>query len=358
MFEKAEVDVNLNLTRESGGFGTVEVFDHVPEYVEFKKGINTMIYNPGRRNNYNYRVKFPLRGYYSVGPTNVRIADHFNIFYTDEEIQEKEPVTVFPRITGLKEFRLKSKRYIHFPGEFLMRQPGASTEFYSIRDYVKGDPFKKINWKVYARKRELMVNEFEKENICDTVLFMDARNISNVGTVLDNTLEKSVKLGLGVSNFLILHRNQIGVVVYNDQVNVLPPKPGMQQRDDILRFLTGIYSRGWAEFRVALYYARPFIKSKTTLIIITTLDYDQSFFSTMEELVALNHKIMIITPSSVDFEINAIEYDGPDEKIRLVRENRDNFILQLRGMGIDVIECGPEESVEEIVNRVSNELLR
>ncbi len=358
LFENNDLKIDLKIKKDRDGYGTVEVYDRIPEYCELKDGINNNIYNPSSVQAMKYRLRFPLRGYYSVGPTQVRIADHFNIFYDDRRMGEKEPISVYSRIHGLKEFKLQSKRYIHFPGELLSRQPGTSTEFYNIRDYIKGDPFKKINWKVFARKRELMVNEFEKENICDTVIFLDARSISNIGTVLDNSLETGVKLALGVGNFLILNRNQIGLVVYNDRVRVLPPKPGLQQRDDILRFLTGIYGRGWTEFNVALYHARPFIKSKTTVIIISNLEYDRSFLTTLKELIAYNHKIMIITPSAIDFEIKSASYTGPREKIDLIRGSRQNYLSQLRGLGADVIECMPDDSIEEIVNSASKEILR
>ena len=91
------------------------------------------------------------------------------------------------------------------------------------------------------------------------MVFLDARNICNIGTIKENTLENNIKLTLAVANFLILRRNQVGTVVYNDQVKVLPPKPGVRQRNEILRFLTGTYAKGWMQFNAALYYARPYI---------------------------------------------------------------------------------------------------
>ncbi|WP_455392835.1 DUF58 domain-containing protein [[Eubacterium] cellulosolvens] len=358
LFENNNLRVNLRIKKVRDGYGTIEVFDRITHYSKLTEGINNMVYNPTGLERLGYSLNFPLRGYYSVGPTKVRISDHFNYFYTDQELKEKQLISVFPRTPGLKDFKMKSKRYIHFPGDFLTRQPGTSTEFYNIRDYIKGDPFKKINWKVYARKRELMVNEYEKENICDTVIFLDARSFSNIGSIQDNALETGIKLTLGIVNYLLLHRNQLGLVVYNDQVRVLPPKYGISQRNEIIRFLTGIYARGWAGFNIALFHARPFIKSKTTVIIISNLEYDNSFLAAVQELAAFNHKIMIISPASMAYEIAASDYTGPTERLELNKLHRENFILHLRGMGIDVIECTPEDSIDEVVTRISREIVR
>lgn len=358
MFEDGELRAHLKIRKMRPGFGTVEVYDKIPEYADLKDGINNMIYNIPDHTNLHYRLKFPLRGYYSVGPTQVRTADHFNIFFKDQTIFDKDSISIYPRIAGLKELNFRSKKNIHFPGEFLTREPGSSTEFFNIRDYTKTDPFKKINWKVYARRRELMVNEYEKENICDTILFLDARSITNIGTIKVNTLEMNIKLALAISNFLILRRNQVGAVVYNDQVKVLPPKPGIRHRNEILRFLTGAYAKGWNEFSIALDYMRPYIRTKTTVMILSNLEYDPSFLSSVRELISLNNRVMVISPSPIDFELNAASYTPPPEKVDLVKLGRENFIAELRSFGVVVIDYLPEDTVENIMDRVSLELMR
>jgi uncharacterized protein (DUF58 family) len=223
---------------------------------------------------------------------------------------------------------------------------------------MKGDPFKKINWKVFARKRELMINEFEKENVCDAIMFIDARAISNIGTMKENTLEYNIKLALAVSHYLILHRNQVGLVVYNDRVQVLPPKTGLGHFNEILSLLTGVYARGWIDINSALYYVKSYLKTKTTLIIISNLDYDQSFLNSMQYLAASDYKIIIISPSPVDFEIKAAQYYGPMEKIELFKMSRKNFITELRKLGITIIDYKPEEDMESVIENLSKEILR
>ncbi len=358
LFENDDLQVDLKIDKVQQGFGTVEIFDRIPEYAELQEGINHMIYNPQESQTMEYSLQFPVRGYYSVGPTFARISDHFNIFYHDQVVHEKEPIAIFPHVAGLNEFKFTSKKNIHYPGEFLTPQAGASTEFYHIRDYIKGDPFKKINWKVYARKRELMVNEYEKENICDSLVFLDARNNTNIGSVVKNTLEYNVKLALAVSNFLIMHRNQVGVVVYNDEIKVLPPKPGIRHQNEILRLLTGVYAKGWTDLNIALQYAKPFMRSKTTLILISNLEYDQTFLSSVEWLSAFGYRVIIISPSAIRFELNFSEYAGPLSKFDLFRLGRENFIRELRNLGASVIEYSPEDPIDEILELFSKEILR
>lgn len=44
-----------------------------------------------------------------------------------------------------------------------IRRVGHHTEFEQIKEYVKGDDYRTINWKASARRHELMVNVYQDE---------------------------------------------------------------------------------------------------------------------------------------------------------------------------------------------------
>ncbi len=353
IFENNKVDVSLSIKPQHSGLGTVEIFDQIPEYSLISKGNNNMLYNPAKPKILEYSLKFPLRGFYGIGPTKIRARDYFQLFYDEKEVVDKKILAVFPNVGSLRSVKLRSDRYKHYPGEFLTPQPGASTEFYSIRDYQKGDPFKKINWKVSVKKRELMVNEYEKENICDVVVLLDARAVNAVGTPIDNALEFNIKVALSISEYLINNRNQIGLVVYGDRVDVLRPGSGRNQITKMLRMLTGTYPKGFVPINMAMHYAKPYIKSKTTILLFSNLKYDYSLLDTIMELYGYNYRIIIITPSSLKYE-QKITGDLYYHKFALAKIARENYINELRRCGASVLECSPEDDPEIIVNKLGS----
>ena len=148
IFEKNKINVSVSTKRNGSGSGIIELFDPIPNYSILTEGSNKMIYNISNPEKLDYQLEFPLRGFYGIGPTKVRARDYFLLYYDEKDVVDKEQMTVFPYVGSLKKVKIKANRYKHYPGDFLTPQPGASTEFYSIRDYQKGDPFKKINWKV------------------------------------------------------------------------------------------------------------------------------------------------------------------------------------------------------------------
>ena len=283
LFENAELSVNLKIDKVKHGFGTVEIFDRIPEYAKLQDGINHMIYNPQESQVLDYSLHFPVRGYYSVGPTYARISDHFNIFYHDHVVREKEPVAIFPHVAGLKEFKFMSKKNIHYPGEFLTPQAGASTEFYHIRNYIKGDSFKKINWKVYARKRELMVNEYEKENICDALIILDARLQTGIGSMTDNPLKYEIKAAMTLASALLNAGNRVAMVSFGDGCELLPPGYGHTQMETFRAILTRTQPKGNTTLWNAVYQATPYLYKRTTIIIVTTQDLDYTSINTITD---------------------------------------------------------------------------
>src|SRR6185369_7267557 len=61
--------------------------------------------------------------------------------------------------------------------------PGTGTELYELREHVSGDPFKRIAWKASARRGQLLVREFEREDRDVVWLVLDA-GLDRVGLAI------------------------------------------------------------------------------------------------------------------------------------------------------------------------------
>ena len=78
----------------------------------------------------------------------------------------------------VKDAFVKSKVPKIFTGAVNIRQPGEGSNFYNLREYVPGDPMRKVNWKAFARSGKMMVNDFERDAVSDIILIIDSRNVS------------------------------------------------------------------------------------------------------------------------------------------------------------------------------------
>jgi len=66
------------------------------------------------------------------------------------------------------------------PGTLPTDRGGSGVEFHSVREYRHGDPLRRIDWRRYAKSRELGTVEFRQERAVRIVLLVDARGPARV----------------------------------------------------------------------------------------------------------------------------------------------------------------------------------
>ena len=137
--------------------------------MKLRSGLNQMRLNlrPGESARIRYVLRCPLRGHYSIGPVSLRSRNTFNLGVEEMYVDHHSDIVIFPQIKEVEEAFLRSRTPKMYTGATTLRTPGQGSEFYSLREYVPGDPFKNINWKAYARTGELMVNEKCRDAVTD-----------------------------------------------------------------------------------------------------------------------------------------------------------------------------------------------
>ena len=114
--------------------------------------------------------------------------DTFGLFHREKEIHLYDDFLVFPKMEDVKDAFVKSKVPKIFTGAVNIRQPGEGINFYNLREYIPGDPMRKVNWKAMARAGKMMVNEFERDAVSDIILIIDSRSVAETGPVSRNSL--------------------------------------------------------------------------------------------------------------------------------------------------------------------------
>ena len=351
-FEGDRVTVHLRITNRGRSSGLIEIFDKLPTTMRLAKGSSHAFLNlrRGESVDIRYTVECPLRGYYLLGPIILRKRDFFNIFCKKKVIWHRSYLTVYPRAEEIRKLPLQSRyRKIH-PGMLTLRQLGYGTEFHSIRDYIKTDPFKKINWKATAKYNKLMVNQYEIEDVFDVMIFVDARAITKVGSTLRNPLEFSVKAAATLALSFMKRTNRVGLVTYNNKVRIIKPGSGETQLATIISTLTGTYAMGKNSFKTAVDTSTPYLTPRSPIVLISPLDNDDTIKATLRDLIAKNFDVSIISPSSIDFEREVSGYYSP--RYLMIKLERENQLSELRAYGGRVIDWTPEKPLSEVVREV------
>ena len=217
----------------------LEIYDNIPHEMKLRSGLNYMRVNlgPGETTRIRYVLRCPLRGHYSLGPISIRYRDSFNLFAQEMYVDHRSDLIVFPQVREIEEAMVRSRTPKMYTGATTLRTPGPGTEFFSLREYVPGDPFKIINWKAFARTGTLIVNEKCRDAVTDVFILLDSRDISRIGTVLKNPLEVGTVAAASLASYFIKRRDSVALAVYDDHLSFLPPDTGDKQYFKILSSL-------------------------------------------------------------------------------------------------------------------------
>jgi len=348
IFENDNVQVRLTVKNLGEKINFLEIFDELPEKVKVVKGSNLAVLNLKKNEEIElkYELSCPIRGRFSLGPSCVRVKDFFDLFYDDTQIESTTELTVIPKIEEIRDISVKSKSNV-YPGFMNVKNSGIGTEFYGIRNYIPGDTFKKINWKSFARSKELMVNEFELESTTDVILIIDSRDIQNTGTIKNNPLEHGVKASVSIASHFLKRRDRVGLIAYGSSKGKLKwvyPESGKNQLYKIIEEIVSIQADGDFSFNeVVDRTITHMLPKKSMIFFISSLDDDSSIPKGVQQLIAFGYNLVILSPSSIDIETTfQIEDKNSNLAQRILTFQRKNFLTQLRNTGAKVIEWDPE----------------
>ena len=330
----------------------LEIYDNVPHEMKLRSGLNYMRVNlgPGETTRVRYVLRCPLRGHYSIGPISIRYRDSFNLSSQEMYVDHRSDLIVFPQVREIEEAMVRSRTPKMYTGATTLRTPGPGTEFFSLREYVPGDPFKIINWKAFARTGQLIVNEKCRDAVTDVFILVDSRDISRIGTVLKNPLEVGTVAAASLASYFIKRRDSVALAVYDERLSFLPPDTGDKQYFKILSSLAGVAPKGAMPLQAVTNALSSRFSRGSPVFIISALEGDGTTIPAIRDLAGRGHEVIILSPSSVDFErlVSRI----PRTSYEVLKLERQNRLTALAGFGARVIDWMPDVELSQALLQV------
>lgn len=354
IFENGVVEVELDIQNIGRATGLFEIRDKLPKEFKIRNGNNyfTLDMKAKEKTKIKYTLECPIKGHYPIGPVFLRSQDLFNLFYNEEKLEITDNLLVFPKIYDVKEMFIKTKTPKMYPGAITVKQPGIGTEFYALREYMPGDSFRDINWKAYARFRNMMVNQHEIEATSDVTIILDAREVTEIGTLNKNSLIFGARATATLTSFFLKRRDNVALIIYNDTINTILPSSREQQLYNILISLAATPAKGNMPLLAVVDVTIPRLCPKSPVILISNLEEDKTIQDAVSKIRAHDFDLTIISPTSPDFEfltsgISPIAYD-------IMKVKRENLLKELRGFGARVIDWKPDTTLISIIKEAKS----
>ena len=154
-----------------------------------------------------------IRRGYRVGPTRLRSGDIFGFFEREEEVgRPVDGITVYPLTYALPELGLDSARPFGDSrgGNRIHEDP---SRVIGVRDYMPGDPMKRIDWYATARVGRLQSRLFEPSREQSLVVALNIPTFEQTWQGSDPVLlERGVAVAASIARWAAEAGNALGLV--------------------------------------------------------------------------------------------------------------------------------------------------
>ena len=256
--------------------------DAVP--LELRKGGSSsfsVFLRPGETRDEYYEVHAKNFGIFSLGPIRARCSYAAGIASAEISFRTFSPIVVLPKTSErLMHFKIHPHKTKPWPGEIVARRVGLGIDNYSIRQYLPGDSFRRINWRASAKlaSEDLLLNEQTAELGADTIIIVDARPASDLSSGGESLINYSIRAAISVADKLLRDRNRVGLVTIGMDTERIPPGYGRRQYNRLVLSLIKVRSGGFFTFENIPSYLKYFYPHLAQVVLISPL-IDSGAFS-------------------------------------------------------------------------------
>jgi uncharacterized protein (DUF58 family) len=340
----------------------MEIIDELP--VQFQKRDWKLTHRFAAREQKNiiYKLRPVQRGEYDFGRIILYVQSLLGLLMRRHNIEAAQTVPVYPSFLQLRKYELLSQTTIQSEhGNKRMRKIGHSMEFEQIKEYVRGDDIRTINWKATARKGGLMVNNYTDERSQQVYCIIDKGRLMKMPFNELTLLDYAINSTLVLSNVCLQKQDRVGVMTFANKMGSLiaaDKKP--VQRENILQLL---YNQDTAflesDYEMLYMQIRNRIKHRSLLILYTNFESLSGLRRQLNYLrsIARHHLLMVVFFENTELhQLSKLEASSIEEVyIKTIAEKFEYekrlIVKELQIHGILAVLTTPEMLTVNAVNK-------
>jgi len=291
--------IRLHLSNKYSFPVSLQIIDEIPDIFQVRDLLFAFQMNRREDKVLRYSLRPVKRGVYKFGKINVFASTKVGLISRRFKTGNPVDVKVYPSYIYLKQYELMAtSNKLVLQGNKRVRKIGQQLEPDHIKEYVKGDDYRIINWKATARRNKLMSNVFQDERSQNVYCLIDKGRTMQSAFEGMTLLDYSINASLALSYVTILKGDKTGLLTFEKQFEAMVPAsryPGqMRYIQDALYAQTTSFSE--SDFSALYQYVNKNIKNRSLLIIFTNFDSvpamqrQHSYLS----MLAKRHTILVV----------------------------------------------------------------
>jgi uncharacterized protein (DUF58 family) len=217
--------VRLSVRSLAGRPLTVSLTDDLPDEARATDLPATVELAPRGRVTVTYHVRPSLRGSYVLGSHHVRYPSPLGLWLRQLRIPASNPIKVYPDVKAVRTYELLARQNREAAMR-AVRLRGGENEFERLREYVKDDEYRTIDWKATARRQRLIAREYQQERNQSIVCLVDCGRLMTTESAGLTHLDHALNAVLMMSHVAARSGDHVGLVAYDSKVRAFVPPGG------------------------------------------------------------------------------------------------------------------------------------
>ena len=356
-------DVQIYIKSQKPFPVNISIYDEVPAQFQLRDFRIDLKLNALEEKKIRYSLKPLARGEYSFGYTNLIYTTVLGLAGRRKRFgRESETVAVYPSFLRMRKYELLAiSNRLSEVGVKRVRRIGTHSEFDQIKDYVKGDNYRTINWKATAKLNKLMVNQYQEERSQHVYNVIDKGRLMQLPFNGMSLLDYSINSSLIVSSICLQKHDKAGLVSFNRHIDTfLRAERKNQTTTKILEHLykqeTGFYESDY-ELLAAQLNRR--ISQRSLLILYTNFETLSSLQRNINYFrsLARNHVLLVVIFENEEIKaISRYKADTLEEVyVQTIAQkhihDKKLIVRELMKNGIYSVLCRPEDLSSGLINK-------
>jgi uncharacterized protein (DUF58 family) len=239
-------------------------------FTYFRKSFPDKSFTLARGESAAFRIRFfpSARGRIMPGPVFLRYRSKLGLWLLARKFSLSDGVNIYPHISSylaIDPFMQRQKVYLR--GQHSIRSLGEGTDFDSLRDYLPGDDYGKLNWKATARTNRPIVSQFRAERDREIICAIDGGRLMFAGILGKTRFDRYLDAIGQLSYALRLENDRLGLLLFDRDVRFYRPPT---RQPDVLADLFPFHPQHVESDFLKMYAFLSARHAKRSLVIVFT----------------------------------------------------------------------------------------
>ena len=340
----------------------VTLIDELPPQFQIRNFEKHLYLKPEEQQRISYELRPVERGEYTFGDINAFLASIIGLVERRYAVPQEMSVPVYPSILQMKQFELRAfGRTTHHKGIKKIRRIGHSYEFEQIKNYVRGDDYRSVNWKASSRRNILMVNQYQDERAQQIYCIIDKSRAMRMPFEGLSLMDYAINTSLVISNIALQKYDRAGLITFSDKIGATIKADSKPTQ--INKILMALYKEEErpleANYELLYYAARKLINGRSLILLYTNFESSYALERVLPILRRINtfHLLVVVFFDNteirdfVEARVETLEDIYHQTIARKFLTEKSQMVQKLQQYGIQAILTRPEDLSINTVNK-------